>query len=121
MGLKYIVRAIVTRVVAAIPRLLNGNTATSIASFAQRGKLVLILLTAFLTGCAAIKPSPSDRVKNEAFRFDCCDVGLNPGTKEMCQMALADEDHVLWDWDGNKYEFIWSDCEKGSEPWRDFQ
>lgn len=72
-----------------------------------------------LTGCmGSIGVTPADRVKNERFRYDCCDPGLSSGTKEMCDMAKDARNHVLIDNDRNRYEFIWSDCEPGKEPWR---
>ena len=85
-------------------------------------RILLILTILTISGCHAhVGPTPADRVSGETFRYDCCNPGLDVGTKEMCKWAAEDEDHILWDDDGNKYEFIWSDCEIGKEPWRKYE
>lgn len=79
--------------------------------------IITILLMA--TSCASRSVlTPADRVANETFRFDCCDPGLGEGTKDMCRQAIKNPAHVLYDTDGNRYEFVWSDCEIGKERWR---
>lgn len=86
------------------------------------GAVIILILT---NGCSALKTktgvNPADRVKGETFYTDCCNPGLSAANKEMCKMAQEDEDHILWDQDGNKYVFIWSDCEIGKEPWRQWE
>lgn len=70
-------------------------------------------------GCVLTKSvNPADRVKNEVFKFDCCDPGISSGTKEMCDLARDSKNSTLVDGDGNRYKFYWSDCTKGAEPWR---
>jgi len=85
-------------------------------------KLISIAFLLF-SGCIA-KPCvlPSDRdAHNQTWYYDCCDPGLSSGNKEMCDMAAKDDDHILWDTDGNKYVFTWSDCKIGEEPWRKWE
>lgn len=53
--------------------------------------------------------------------FDCCNPGADKGLKELCEIAGKDEDHMMWDTDGNRYVYVWSDCEVGKEPWRKFE
>lgn len=85
-------------------------------------KLWILIGMMTINGCAGLSTKhPADRVENETFTYDCCNPGLDAGTKEMCKMAQEDEDHVLWDDDGNQYVFIWSDCEIGKEPWRKYE
>ena len=85
-------------------------------------KSTIVFLIFVVTGCAGAKNvTPADRVRNETFRFDCCDPGLNSGTKDMCDMAKENPSHALKDMEGNRYEFIWSDCGVGKEPWRKWE
>lgn len=75
-----------------------------------------------IASCAGAKAvSLADRVKNETFRFDCCNPGLSETDKWFCKEAARVPNHTFWDEDGNKYEFIWSDCEVGKEPWRKYE
>jgi hypothetical protein len=83
---------------------------------------VSVILLIAQTGCMAKNGvTPADRVKNETFRYDCCDPALSSGTKEMCDMAKSSTNHTLIDNDKNRYEFVWSDCEVGKEPWRKWE
>lgn len=83
---------------------------------------LIVLSLIWLNSCAGLKTvNPADRVKGETFYYDCCNPGLSAADKEMCKMAQEDDDHILWDDDGNKYEFTWSDCEIGKEPWRKYE
>lgn len=85
-------------------------------------KIIPVIIGLFLTtivGCASRgNVLPNDRARNSTFRMDCCDPGTNAGTKELCRWAKDAPSHTLVDKEGNRYEFIWSDCEVGSEPWR---
>lgn len=92
-------------------------------SLARRPMAYVFAVTLLaLTGCMGTRNvTPADRVKNERFRYDCCDPGLSAGTKELCNMGKDSPNHALVDQDGNRYEFTWSDCEVGKEPWRKFE
>jgi len=69
-------------------------------------------------GCILSKNvTPADQVKGERFAYDCCNPGITPGTKAMCKLAEDSPNHTLIDPDGNRYEFIWSDCRIGNEVW----
>lgn len=87
-------------------------------------KSVLLVSTIFLTGCQSVKTriiTPADRVAGETFRYDCCDPGINADTKWDCDRAIKNPDHVFVDTDGNRYEYVWSDCKIGEEPWRKYE
>lgn len=82
------------------------------------------LLAGLLVGCATMKEGvgPADReAQNQTWYYDCCNPSLQQGDKELCKIAAKDEDHILWDTDGNKYVYIWSDCEIGKERWREWE
>lgn len=85
-----------------------------------KNAILIGIVTLVMGGCAASRAvSPADRrAKNQTWYFDCCDPGLDAGTKELCDYAGKDEDHTRWDLDGNKYVYVWSDCKIGGEPWR---
>lgn len=92
------------------------------------GPIVFAMLLVALSGCPALKNvtkrdvSPADRdARNQTWYFDCCNPALNEGTKELCKDAAVDEDHILHDTEGNKYVFIWSECEIGKERWRKWE
>ena len=75
-----------------------------------------------LIGCTATNAvTPAERVKNKTFWYDCCNPGITSGTKEMCELAKDSPNHTLKDEAGNRYKFIWSDCEVGKEPWKDYE
>ena len=76
-----------------------------------------------VTGCVpSTSVVPADQnAANQTWRYDCCDPSLNAGIKDMCKAAAKDADHVLWDQDKNRYEFIWSECKVGKEPWRKWE
>lgn len=74
-------------------------------------------------GCVPVRNvTPADQnATRQIWRLDCCDPALLPGSKDLCKMAAGDADHVLWDTDGNRYEFVWSDCGVGREKWREWE
>lgn len=84
--------------------------------------LIFVGLVVMVFGCAMTRSvTPAENVKNDTFWYDCCNPGLASGTKEMCDLAKNSPNHTLKDEAGNKYKFIWSDCEIGKEPWQDFE
>lgn len=85
-------------------------------------RIAFVTFLVALTGCMAKNGAThANHVKNETFRFDCCDPGIHAGTKEMCDLGRDAKNHTLVDGDGNKYNFIWSDCKPGEEPWRKWE
>lgn len=84
---------------------------------------IAALISIVVSGCATTRSvSPADTdARNQTWRFDCCNPGLDEGTKWMCDRAIKNPDHVLVDTDGNRYEFVWSECEIGKEPWRKWE
>lgn len=86
------------------------------------GLIACVTILAGLIGCTARSVvTPADRVRNETFRYDCCDPGLGAADKEWCDLAIKNPDHAFVDTDGNKYEYVWSDCKIGEEPWRKYE
>lgn len=82
-----------------------------------------VLFSIVLAACVSAKSvTPADRgIHGETFRYDCCDPGLDEGTKWLCDMARKRADRTLTDTDENKSVFIWSNCEEGKEPWRKYE
>ncbi len=82
---------------------------------------IFIISLLSLIGCAGLQSqTPADGdTRNQTWVYDCCNPGLESGTKEMCEMATVAKNHILIDNYGNKYKFIWSDCKIGNEPWRE--
>lgn len=76
-----------------------------------------------LTGCSGLQgPIPADRnAIKQTWTYDCCNPSLSEGTKDMCKMAATARNHTLIDNYGNRYKFIWSDCEPGKEKWREYE
>lgn len=86
---------------------------------------VIVLSTFLMSACAGLPKNDvglADRdAHNQTWYFDCCNPALSAGTKELCKDAAVDEDHILHDMDGNKYVFVWSECEIGKERWREWE
>lgn len=76
-----------------------------------------ILFSAVLAACmrAKVVQQPS------TVYVDCCDPGIDEGTKWMCDRAIKNPDHTLIGADGIRYEYVWSDCKIGEEPWRKYE
>jgi len=89
-----------------------------------RQRAIHIVFATFLvaqTGCMGKSVvTPADRANKQTWYTDCCNPGLSAGDKELCGYAAKDEDHIRWDTDGNRYVYVWSDCEVGKEPWRKY-
>jgi len=83
---------------------------------------LLSLVILLMGSCASVKSvDPADRAKGKKFYFDCCNPGLDEGTKWMCGRAANEPDATIKDTYGNLYIFVWSECEKGKEPWREWE
>lgn len=78
----------------------------------------VVALSSILTGCMAKKGAIKETPK---YWFECCDPGINAAQKDMCKWLVEKDANALRDMEGNLYQAVWSDCEKGKEPWRKWE
>lgn len=80
------------------------------------GISIAVLISAVVFGCAikkVVKP-PNKRY------IACCDPGLNADDKDMCKWMVEKGTTRLYRY-GDLFEGVWDGCEKGKEPWRQWE
>ena len=81
-------------------------------------KIVSVAILIGLLGCMARKNVVVGNVKHY---YDCCSPSLQADAKIGCRVAKNYPNNTIIDENGDRYIFIWSDCEVGKEPWRKWE